>query len=304
MTAESANPERAAHNPGPSWGFAFLRTVDRILPEAIYRPIRALGTWCALPLMPAQRRHSRDYLRVVLGRPARLIEVYRHFFAFEEMLMTKLRVAAGRPHRGVLAAGADDFRAFIDSNAPAFLGTFHFANSDLAGFLFGGQERRRIALIRQRVGNSGDTDRLGERFGGWVSFIWVNEAENLLFAIKDAIAGGSSIALKCDRLEFSAKTATFRFLGAERTFPFTIYHLAMIFGHPVLLSLGLPHGPDETLIESSPAWRADPALDRDANLASAHRHFQAFLDRVDVLLHENPSWWFNFLPLNPEVAPC
>ncbi len=49
------------------------------------------------------------------------------------------------------------------------------------------------------------THQLGRLFGEWIKFIWVNKPENLLFALKDAVAsGGSSLAMQCDRLEFTA----------------------------------------------------------------------------------------------------
>lgn len=295
-------PARRPRNPGPSWGFGFLRIADRVVPEFLYRPLRALGTWVALLNMPQQRRHSRDYLRVVLRREPSLMEVFRHFFVFEEMLMLKLRIASGRPHRGELAPGSEDFRRIIDTNETALLGTFHFGDSDLTGFLFGGQEKRRVSLIRQRVENSDDTDELARRFAGWVSFIWVNANENPLFAIKEAIESGSSVALTCDRIEFSARGEPFHFLGARRLFPFTIYHLAWIFKKPVLLSVGVPGRPGETIVHSSPAWRPDATLSRAENLERAREHFQAFLRLLEDLLRINPYWWFNFLELNPEVS--
>jgi predicted LPLAT superfamily acyltransferase len=296
---------RPARNPGPSWGYTFLRLADRILPEWFYRPLRAAGTWVALFGMPMQRRHSRDYLRVVFGREPSTREVFRHFLVFQETLILKMRVANGRPHRGELAAGSEDFQNMIQSGETALLGTFHFAHSDLTGFLFGGQEKRRVALIRQRVENSRDTDQLAQRFAGWVTFIWVNANENPLFAIKEAIASGSSVALTCDRIEFSARGEAFHFLGARRRFPFTIYHLALIFQKPVLLSVGVPGRPGETIVHSSPAWRPDPALSRERNFALAREHFQTFLTRIEDLLRINPYWWFNFIELNPEVAdPC
>ena len=290
-----------SRNPGPSWGLGFLRVTDRVMPEWLYRPARALGTWIALANMPGQRRHSRDYLRVVLGREPSWCEVFHHFFAFEESLMRKLRVCNGHPHRGVLTGQADDFRAQLRSGEPAFIGSFHFADSDLTGFLLGGQEKLRVAIIRQRVGNSQDVERLGVRFGDWVSFIWVNTNESPLIAIKDAIASGRSVALKCDRVEFSSKTEAFRFLGARRLFPFTIYHLALIFQKPVLLSVGIPGAEGETRVHASPAWTPGTALSRDENLARARLHFQSFLDHAESLLRQNPYWWFNFIPLNPEV---
>lgn len=288
----------ATRNPGPSWGYRFLCACDAVVPEFIFRPARMLGTWVALANMPAQRAHSRAYLRAVTGREPTLRDVFRHFFAFEEFLMLRLRVAHGLAHRGDLAPDATGFREILASGEPALLGTFHLGHSDLTGFLLGPQERRRVYMVRQRVGNSHDTEVLGARFASWVTFIWVNDASNLLFALKDAIAAGGSVALKCDRLEFSAKTEAFDFLGARRLFPFTIYHLALIFRRPVVLCLGLPAGPGHSTVVSSPLFRPDEA-GKPANLARARVHFQEFLIRIEGYLRHDPLLWFNFIPLNP-----
>lgn len=287
-------------NPGPSWGYHFMQGCDAILPEFLFRPIRQLGTWVAVLTMPGQRTHSREYLTALKGHPPTWREIYRHFFAFEEFLMLRLRVAKGQPHRGDLAHEADGFRHILATGEPALLGTFHVGHSDLTGFLLGRQEQRRVYMVRQRVANSRDTDVLGAEFAAWVTFIWVNEAENLLFALKDAIAAQGSVALKCDRLEFSSKTQAFAFLGARRLFPFTIYHLALIFGRPVILTVGIPAGPGHSTVHSSPLFVPDGA-GKAANLQRAREHFQEFLTRVEVMLRAEPELWFNFLPLNPVV---
>jgi len=291
----------APRNPGPRWGFQFIRGCDAVLPEFLFRPVRQLGAWIALAVMPEQRAHSRAYLTAITGRPSSLRASFRHFFAFEEFLLLRLRVAQGQPHRGELTPEAVGFRELLDKGGPALLGTFHVGHSDLTGFLLGRQKHRRVFMVRQRVGNSHDTDILGARFAEWLTFIWVNEAENLLFALKEAISAGGSVAMKCDRLEFSAKTEAFEFLGARRLFPFTIYHLALIFDRPVVLCVGLPAGPGLTNVESSPLFRPDGA-GKAANLARARIHFQEFLTRLEGMLRAQPELWFNYLPLNP-VAP-
>lgn len=287
-----------ARNPGPSWGYRFLCACDALVPEFLFRPARKLGTWVALANMPMQRAHSRHYLRAVTGREPTLSEIFRHFLAFEEFLMLRLRVARGLAHRGELAPDATGFRELLASGEPALLGTFHFGHSDLTGFLLGRQEGRRVFMVRQRVGNSHDTEVLGARFAEWVTFIWVNEAENLLFALKDAVAAGGSVALKCDRLEFSAKTEAFDFLGEKRLFPFTIYHLALIFRLPVVLCVGRPAGAGLSTVHSSPLFRPDDS-GKAGNLARARVHFQEFLTRLECFLREDPLLWFNFTPLNP-----
>ena len=289
-------------NPGPSWGFWFLQHADHWLPRWLFRAGLMLGTWVALPFMGAQRRHSREYLALVLNRTPRLLEVWRHFFAFADFLMVKLRVARGVPHHCRLdPAHGPAFDALVDSGRPALFGTFHFGDSDLLGFLLGGRGRP-LAMIRQQVGNSDDTRWLGRLFGQWVSFIWINDPSSLPFALKEAVEAGHSLAMQCDRLEFSSKAEPCHFLGRTRLFPFTIYHLALLFDLPVVFCVGVPESNAATTVVASPVFMPDGA-GREANLRRARGHFQAVLTQLETLVRQHPLLWFNFLPLNPEPGP-
>jgi predicted LPLAT superfamily acyltransferase len=295
-------PSRTARNPGPSWGYRFLRACDRVLPELIFRPLRGVGTAIAVACMPKQRRHSRAYLALVLRRPPGWLDVWRHFFAFEEALMVKLRVINGRPHRTVYGPHSEDFRVWLEGGGPVLLGTFHVGVSDLLGCEIGAHGSQQVYVLRQRVGNSHDIDKLAERFGGRLHFVWVNEPEEMLFALKEASSTPAAIAMQCDRTEFAARIEEFEFLGARRRFPFTIYHLASIFGRPVLLSVGLRAGPSLAVLHASPRFEPRPDEPRAEALARARIHFQSFLRQLETLLLEHPYQWFNFTPLNPPAA--
>ncbi len=290
-------------NPGPNWGYAFLVWAERGWPSWIFRPGLMAGTWIGLACMPVQRAHSRAYLAVIFGRPPRLIEVWRHFFAFTEFLMHKLRVGRGVPMAcEFVAVNPVDFKKLDESDRPALFGTFHFGCSDLLGYLLGARGRS-VSIIRLRVDNSDDTRWLGQRFGRKVSFLWVNDPANLLFEMKDALEAGKSLAMKCDRLEFSAKTEPFQFLGATRRFPFTIYHLAILFNRPVMFCTAVPAaGQDAIRVFASAVFEPDATVGRAANLHHARAHFQAVLSDLETLVRAQPLLWFNFLPLNP-VAP-
>lgn len=287
-------------NPGPEWGFRFLHWFQG-LPRWMARPVLVLGTWIAVVRMPEQREHSRDFLGQVYGRRAGWRDVWRHFYAYLEFLLLRLRVGAGAPATCTLdPENAECFESLMRSGEQALFGTFHYGHSDLLGFALTTRGRR-VAMIRLRVGNSDDTQMLQQQFGGAVTFIWVNEPENLLFAMKSAIDRGESLAMQCDRL-YSSRTEAFEFLGARRMFPFTIYHLAVLFNRPVIFCFGLPDGVDATRVAASPLFRPDPAQDRAANLARARVHFQTILRRLEGLVRERPTLWFNFIALNP-VAP-
>lgn len=303
-TAMPAVARPTPRNPGPSWGIGFLLAADRVLPEVIYRPLRAAGSAVAALGMHRARRHSREYLTAVLGRPPTLRETFRHFFAFEEMLMLKLRVTTGLRHRCVFAPGAEAFAAWMQAGTPALLGTFHVGRSDLSGFLLAAHLRRKVYLVRQRVRNSADTEALVRRFSDLMEFIWVNDPRDMLFALKNAAtANDGAIALQCDRVAHSSRLEPFDFLGARRLFPFTLYHLAVLFQRPVFLSVALS-APDPalTMLHSSEPFIPVPGEDRAEALARGHVHFQAFLTQLDGLLRAQPFEWFNFLPLNPPVS--
>ncbi len=294
----------APRNPGPSWGYGFLLWAERWWPRWIFRPALMAGTWIGLAGMPVQRAHSRAYLAIVRGRPAKLIEVWRHFFAFTEFLMLKLRAGSGLEVHGELEPeNAAAFEALVQSPQPALFGTFHFGCSDLLGYLLGARGRK-VSIVRLKVGNSDDTRLLGRRFAENASFLWINSSDSMLFDLKNALEAGDSLAMKCDRLEFSSKAGAFHFLGADRLFPVTIYHLAILFRRPVVFCVAVPERRDgEIRVFASPVFMPDAGRDRTENLQAAHGHFQGVLAQLETLVRQHPALWFNFLPLNP-AAPA
>ncbi|HEX3728220.1 MAG TPA: hypothetical protein VHV47_00315 [Opitutaceae bacterium] len=290
----------APRNPGPSWGLGFLRRADALLPRPLFDFLLGAGTAVAVAAMPAARRHSRDYLTAALGRPAGWSDLWRHFHAFARTMMVALRVSGGAPYRCVDAPGNGDFHSLAASGRPALYGTFHLGESDLLGFALA-RFRQRVCMIRLRMESSPELEDLARRFGGGISFLWVNEPSELLFALKEAAQSGASIALKCDRLGHASRTEAFDFLGERRLFPFTIYHLAEIFHLPVMLSASVSAGPGEARVHCSPLFEPGGG-GRAENLARARAHFQGFLGLVEGLLRRDPYLWFNFGPLNPAAS--
>lgn len=302
QSAGSAPVAENRRNPGPSWGYRFLLEADRWTPRWLLTPLLMAGTWIAVAVMPEQRRGSRAFLAGVLQRPPRTTEVWRHFYTFLEFLMVRFRAARGVKVECVLnranPGAAEAFEALLSSGQPALFGTFHFGYSDLLGF-FLGREGRRVAMIRQRVENSNDTRWLERQYRD-VRFIWSNDPADLPFELKRAIESGESIAMQCDRVEGSSRAETFSFLGRPRSFPFTIYHLALLFGLPVSFCFAVPENREELCVTACPLFRADPALSREENLNQARAHFRAVLHTLETLIRHDPYLWFNFLPLNPE----
>lgn len=293
--------KRRLRNPGPSWGYRFLAWANHGWPHWLYRPSLLVGVFVAVCCMPAQRRHSREYLAIVLKRRVRFRDCFTHFLALTDSLVFKLQV--GRDPTFVDFRFSDKYDAatfmpLVESTRPALFGTFHVGHSDLLGCMlsdFG----RRIRMVRERVGNAHDIEMLERIFGDSVEFVWINEGESMLFALKSVADDGVSLALQCDREEHSSRHKTFDFLGARRRFPVTIYHLAYLFKMPVAFSFGIPVDGKTIELVCSEVFEPTGESKREV-LAAGYAHFQRVLQMLEGELYEHPYAWFNFLPLNTE----
>lgn len=289
-------------NPGPSWGYRFLAWAVHDWPRWLYRPALCAGVFVALCGMPAQRRHSREYLSVVLGRRAGWRDCFTHFLALTDSLVYKLQIGRQRAVDGFRHSKKGDsaaFMALVESERPALFGTFHVGHSDLLGCMLASFGRR-IRMVRERVGNAHDLEVLERVFGDSVEFVWINEGESMLFALKNVADDGVSLALQCDREEHGSRHRNFDFLGARRRFPVTIYHLAFLFQMPVAFSFGIPLPDGDTEVVCSDVFEPN-GTDKREVLEAGYAHFQQVLNLLEGVLYEHPYAWFNFLPLNSEA---
>lgn len=290
-------------NPGPEGGYGLIAFSLRHMPGWFNRIGMDLGAWIAWATLPWQRAYSSQYLRLALGREPTARDVWRHFRAYTEYFIQRLKICAGgEPDIHFAAGEGGELRAWIDQGRAALYGTMHIGHSDLLGFLManlGGH----VHMVRKKVGNSDDVGWLAKRYAGGVSFIWINDWSRLVLAMNDALRAGCSLAMQCDRAEYSSKLEPFDFFG-RRLFPFTIYHLGIMHGLPVGLSYAVSpeDEPETVVVHMPPMFHPRPGHEHRAqNFAAARAHFQAFLALVERQLRQTPYVWFNFTPMNP---PC
>jgi predicted LPLAT superfamily acyltransferase len=274
-----------------------------VCPTWLYQPSLKIGVFIAVCCMPSQRLYSREYLEIVLQRKATLRDCCTHFLRLTESLVYKLQV--GRDPSIVDFHFSDrgdpgGFMRLVESEEPALFGTFHVGHSDLLGCMLANFGRK-IRMVRERVGNAYDLEMLERIFGDSVEFVWINEGESMLFALKSVADDGVSLALQCDREEHGSRHKVFDFLGARRRFPVTIYHLAFLFNMPVAFSFAVPLQNGQTEVVCSEVFVPQGDHKRDV-LEAGYKHFQGVLTMLEAVLYQHPYAWFNFLPLNSEAA--
>ena len=295
-----------ARNPGPSWGYSLIDFIDRVFPKAVVDFLMLIGSLFAMLLMSKQRCQSKEFLSEVLRRKATWKDALRHFTTFSHFLIYRFRAAKGyNPSFYPIGETEDRIECLARHKKQALYGAFHFGQSDLMGFWLSKFELT-IRMVRHQVANSKDIEWLDRRFGDKVGFIWVNDPDDMLFELKAAIEDGHSIAMKCDRSSHSSKREVFDFLGKRRWFPFTIYHLSILFDIPVVFAFGIPRSDGNIDVRSSSSYWPDAATKRQ-NLDKAREHFQGVLQQLESLILQYPYQWFNFqddLPIANALSEC
>lgn len=299
----ATHPERLSRNPGPPFGFQLLGLGHRLLPHRLFYPIVKAGTVIAVLRMRKERRASREYLSIVLGRKVRFTDILEHFYAQVQTVIDKIVVRDPAQSAPAPANDPDtaEFIRLAQGNGQALFGTFHVGNSDLIGAALSTLGRK-VHMVRLKVRNSPDIDALKRIFGQGLEFVWVNKPADATFAISHLLGSGASLALQCDRVEYGSKLHPFEFLGARRLFPVTIYHLSHLFQVPVGFALSVPAADGSPSVLSSGVFHPDPS-DRNRTLERGYAHFQHTLNLLEAQLRLTPYIWFNFLPLNPVCEP-
>ncbi len=277
-------------NPGPAGGYHLIVFFRKALPEFIFSILVGIGSLIAVLCMGRQRRASRDYLSLVLQRTPSFSDVWRHFDTFARTLVFRLEVGATRnPKLKPPQWEGEAFMALARSGTPALYGSFHIGCSDLMGYALS-EGFCKVYMVRLKVGNSHDTERFRKAYHG-VHMLWTNHPDELTIGIHRAVGEGASLAMLCDRPEFSSRSAEFDFLGQRVEFPVTIYHLSALYRMPVSFCFCIFTG---SCVETFATEIFHPEGGRREVLAAGHRHFQRVLGRVESLLEEYPYQWFNF----------
>lgn len=284
-------------NPGPPWGYKAIAFWERVLPPFLFRVVLGIGTAIGMAVMKSQRTASREFWLMATGREQSVFECYRHFRSFMDGLVLKLQAGRGKFPQFKFSETAERaaFESLCGSGQAALFGTFHVGHSDMMGCMlrdFG----RRVCMVRLKVGNSFDTDEMERIFRDTVHILWINDYSEFLFSLKEALQGGESLALQCDRTEYSSRTVPLRFFGETRQFPMTIYYLSHMFQCPVVFSFTGPLEKGDTVsVHTSKVFRPMPS--RKDHLAAAAMHYQEVVNSLERHLTRFPQLWFNFIPM-------
>jgi predicted LPLAT superfamily acyltransferase len=244
----------------------------------------------------AVRRASASYLGRVLGRPARLADVWRHLRTFAEVTYDRVLFLRGRAgglelvsHGGIRHLAAQQASGRGALVLGAHLGSFEAmrARSEL-------REVPVHALVYQRHAPMITAFLRGLSPALAARLIEIDPASpQWVLGLQDRIEAGQLVALLGDRAGLNEKHVTVEFLGAPARFPTGPYLLAALLQCPIYLAAGLYTPPGRYDFHCEPLFERIelPRGRRDEVLRACASRYAA---RLEQLCRAAPYNWFNF----------
>ena len=249
---------------------------------------------------PAARRHSGRYLERVFGRKPTLADRYRHVHAFASTVLDRIYFVRGAMHEfDVQLTGAELVDDTLAEGRGAFLLGAHIGSFEALHAVGVSRPGLRVAMVMYPDNARlihGVLQSVAPEFK--LGIIPIGRAGSTL-AIRDWLDGGGLAGLLGDRFLPSdpsrAGSIALPFLGRTAFFTDGPLRLAQLLRRRVIFMVGLYRGGRhydvrfDTLADFSE--RVDDAAERERLVHSALR---AYVARMEALVREEPSNWFNF----------
>lgn len=276
-------------------------------------PLIKLGVWLALKLGRSAARiflypiclyfllssapaahSSRRYLTRVMGRRARLADVFRHYLAFGACVLDRVFLLNEQIEQFEIRIHGeqlvDDIQA--SGNGCMLFGA-HFGSFEVAR-AFGRRERDvPISLLMYEENARKIRASLGAINPNLAAEVIGLGRLDSLITVADRLSRGHFIGVLADRNVDGKDLVRYDFLGAPAAFPKGPFRVAMLLRRPIVLMIGIYRGGRryeiffESLAEGSPSRPRDP----DAWIDEVMRRY---VGRLEYYCRAAPYNWFNF----------
>ncbi len=243
-----------------------------------------------------ERRASREFLSVALGRPAHLLDIARHIHCFASTILDRVFLLSERFRRfDVRVHGVEAVHAAMAGGRGVLLLGSHLGSFDALRVLSDAQPDLSVRVVLDRAQNpviTGLLESLNPRLADCVIDAG-QDGTSIVFAIKEAADQGALIGLLADRTRPGEASTPCRFLGRPAPFPVAPMLIASALQIPVALCFGLYRGGRRYDLHFELfAERIDvPRRQRAAALSAL---MQRYADRLEHRVRSAPYNWFNF----------
>ena len=242
---------------------------------------------------PRARSTSREYLACALGRPARLADLWRHYFTFAATVLDRVYFIDGLFGRfDIEVKGLELLRRTLAKGRGCILLGAHLGSFELLRTL--APEHRlsvNVVMYEENAAKiTGVLNTLNPEIGSRT--IVPGELDTVL-RISECLARGEIIAMLGDRSAGSGKSVMCRFFGREAVFPQGPLLLALSLRVPVYWVAGLYGGGKRYVIHLESLCE-EPNAEGAGRAAWTREWTQRYAERLEHFCRIAPYNWFNF----------
>ncbi len=299
----AADDETSAHwadlaERGALWGLVLTAWTYRHLGRAGCRALLApVVAWFTVR-GGAQRRASRQFLGRVWGRPAGLMDSYRHFLSFAERALDGVAAwSGGLPADAVRLDTPDSLAAATAQGALILVA--HHGNVEVARAMLDEDLRRRMTVL-VHTRHAGNYNRTLRRFNPAAALNLLEVSEigpETAVLLKERVERGGWVVMAADRVPVGSRDriVTVPFLGEAAPFSQGPWILGALLGCPVYLLFCVKEGDGWHLrLEPFAERIALPRRERQQALAA---YAAAYAARLEAEARRAPLQWFNFFDI-------
>ena len=239
------------------------------------------------------RAASRDYLARVLGRPARLPDVARHFHSFACAVVDRVLLLAGRD-RGftIRTHGMEAVLDVLPEGRGCILLGAHLGSFEVLRTVARQAPVPVWALMYRR--NAGALTSLLDRLAPalYDRVLEIGDTASMIRA-RECVERGEIVGILADRAPAGHRMLPVPFLGASAAFPSGPFVLAATLGAPVVLFHAIRTGVRTYEVGFEP-FAASVLLRRAARAEDLRAVMARYAAAVERGCRAHPYQWFNF----------
>ena len=294
-TAEAAwahTPER-----GNQFVWRVMTWISLRLGRPTGRAVLYLIAGYFLLFAPRSRRASGNYLRRVLGRPPRLLDLYQHFFTFASTVHDRMYLVNHRFELfDVEVHGEEALHRLLASGKGLFLIGAHLGSFEVLRALGRKHTNLHIAMVMHE-GNAKKVNAMLAAINpqAMQDVIGLGRVDSML-KVSECLDDGGAVGMLADRTSTSDTLYPVQILGAQANLPGGPFRMAAVLRRPVVFMTGLYLGGNRYAIHFHPLadfstmGRVD-RVERDAAVEAAITRYAGLLDQY---CRKAPYNWFNF----------
>jgi predicted LPLAT superfamily acyltransferase len=243
---------------------------------------------------PASHRASRSYLNRALGRPAKWMDSYRHFFCFAATIHDRIYLINKRFDLfDIEICGEETIRTLLAADQGLFLMGAHMGSFEVIRAI-----GRKVPNLRVAMAMHEDN---AQKINAMLAAINPQAGQDIIglghidsmLQVRERLDDGTVVGMLADRTLGEDKMTQINLLGAAADFPNGPFRMAALLHRPVLFMAGLYLGGNRYQIhfEALADFSQIPTGQRAAAIQTAITRYAALLDQH---CRATPYNWFNF----------